>query len=418
MAANLGAIRFVITCDLDDVTMNNNAMRQAMNRPGVEVFFGNSKTKIEACNANVPADGWDILVLASDDMLPRVNGWDAIIRAQMQKNYPDLDGVLNFHDGHQGDRINTLPVMGKTWYDRFGYVYNPLYETMYCDTELTMVSRLLNRETYLADVIIEHLHPYSGAVPYDDLYRRNNDAGRDSLMFSWRREQFFYLPRVLIKQPGRTGDILITLPIAKQLHRENNLVYWYCPPEYHDIFKNIDYAQPVAELGMVNCERIIDLSFGFGGLVEKWWQANKSKFDSFVTAKYYLAQTSVRHRWALTWQRRFDDENSLFALLKLQDRTFALTQEETHLGRYLNLDLPGIQKVEFTMQPGFNIFAWYKVIDQAKEIHCIDSALANFIEAVPAWRSKEKHLYITVRETNAYLRSIYRNNWIYETNPN
>ena len=42
------------------------------------------------------------------------------------------------------------------------------------------------------------------------------------------------------------------------------------------------------------------------------------------------------------------------------------------------------------MQPGFNIFAWYKVIDQAKEIHCIDSALANFIEAVPAWRSKEK----------------------------
>lgn len=407
-ADDLENIRFVITCDKDDPEMNNAQARMKMSSKGMEWNYGNHKTKIEACNADVPQDGWDILVLASDDMIPRVQGWDNIIRAKMAQHFHNLDGVLNFHDGHQGDRINTLPVMGVNWYKRWGYIYNPIYRTMYCDTELTDISRMFEKEVYLEQVIIEHRHPYSGAAPMDDLYRRNNDSSFDSNIYRQRKENGFYVNKILINQPGRTGDILITLPIAKHYSDQNCLVYWLCPKEYHDLFENIDYATPVTE--PVRNAKEIDLSFGFGGKMEPWWQQNKQNFESFTVAKYYLAGVSYQKRWDLKFRRNHQKEQALFERVGRQD--YVLTHEGTHLGQFIDLQIPG--KVELMVTDDFNVFDWYKVIEQAKAIHCIDSALSNFIEAVPAFRDKEKHIYLSAREKNYYLRSIYKNNWIYE----
>lgn len=412
LSNNLADIRIVVTCDVDDQTMNNDAMHQTLERLGCQVHYGSSKTKIEACNADIPSTGWDILVLASDDMLPRVQGWDDIIRENMAYYYPDYDGVLNFHDGHQGDKINTLPIMGVNWYRRFGYIYYPAYQTQYCDTELTEVSRIFNRETYIPQVIIEHMHPYSGAVPMDELYIRNNNTSFDCQLFKRRKAKNFYIPRVAIIQPGRTGDILITLPIAKLMYDQNCQVFWKCPKEYHDIFQRIHYATPY-EAGNhpENIDRYIDLSFGFGGTPESWWQANKENFDSFVRAKYFLAGVNPAERWNLKWGRNERRERALYMRL-VHHEEYILTHECTHSGRIIELDLPN--KIMFEPVQDFTIFDWYEIINRAKEIHCIDSALANFIEGVPEFWYKKKHIYIGARESFAYLRSIYQNNWIYE----
>lgn len=412
LACDPDNIRFVITCDNDDETMNNDQVRSRIAAMGAGVFYGNHKTKIEACNADVPLDGWDILVLASDDMIPRVRGWDNIIREKMEEHFfPDLDGVLNYWDGHQGDRINTLPVMGRKWYRRFNYIYNPIYRTMYCDTELTDVSRLLNREAYIDQVIIEHKHPFGGEVPMDDLYRRNSDSSFDQKVYMARRANNFYLNTVLIRQPGRVGDILITLPVAKHYHDENCIVYWLCPESYHDLFRNIDYAIPVTQPPR-GITRDIDLSFGFGGSPESWWGQHKANFESFTVAKYYLAGVSYQRRWNLTWERNYIRENDLFQRITAGKSDYILTHETTHLGRFIDLDFP--DKIELEQVDDYNIFDWYKVIDRAKAIHCIDSSLSNFIEAVPEFYDKEKHIYLSAREPNYYLRSIYKNNWIYE----
>ncbi len=408
MATDPANIRWVATCDEDDREMNTGGVRSLLQNMGVEVHYGPARTKIEACNADIPSDGWDILVLASDDMIPQVQGWDEIIREQMKVCFPDLDGILNFHDGHQGDRINTLPVMGVNWYRRWGYVYNPIYQTMYCDTELTEVSRMFGKEIYLDKVIIEHRHPYSGAIPMDDLYIRNNDSAFDSNIYRERKANGFYVNRVMINQPGRTGDILITLPIAKHYSDQNCLVYWLCPEEYHELFRNIDYAMPVTE--PVKGARQIDLSFGFGGPLEPWWQQNKQNFESFTVAKYYQAGVNYQKRWDLKFRRNYGREQALYE--KIEQKDYVLTHEGTHLGRFIDLQMP--DKVEFMPVDDFNVFDWYKVIEQAKEIHCIDSALSNFIEAVPEFHDKQKYIYLSAREKHYYLKSIYKNNWIYE----
>ena len=83
-------------------------------------------SKIEACNRGVSLAEWDIVVLASDDMLCQVQGWDDIIRQDMETHFPDTDGCLWYPDGHQ-ENLCTLAIMGRKTFDQRGYIYHPSY---------------------------------------------------------------------------------------------------------------------------------------------------------------------------------------------------------------------------------------------------------------------------------------------------
>ena len=101
-----------------------------------------------AINADIPTTAWDILVLISDDMIPEIKSFDQIIRSKMKEHYPDTDGVLWFFDGWRED-LNTLCILGRKYYDRFGYIYHPSYESFWSDAEFTEVGtnrrRLMGR---------------------------------------------------------------------------------------------------------------------------------------------------------------------------------------------------------------------------------------------------------------------------------
>jgi hypothetical protein len=153
-------IRFLVTCDLDDSSMNNEIVRKRFESyENVEVCYGTSKTKIEAVNADMKGQEFDICLLASDDMIPERVGYDLEIIKQMSINYPDHDGVIWFSDGYQKQKLNTLIVLGKKYYDRFGYLYHPDYVSFYCDNEFMQVAFALGKQTYIDDVIIRHEHP-------------------------------------------------------------------------------------------------------------------------------------------------------------------------------------------------------------------------------------------------------------------
>jgi len=414
-AHDLSSIHFLISMDSDDSEMNRPDVRKRLDKLRLEYYYSDNQTKIQACNADIDRTEyrWDILVLASDDMIPVVKNWDGIIRDKMAEHWPDLSGVLHFYDGHQGDGINTLSIIGRNWYDRFGYVYNPVYKTMWCDTEFTEVSRILGKEARFQDVIIEHQHPYSGACPMDELYNRNNNDSEDRQMFNRRKSNGFYIPKLLIVQPGRYGDILICLPIAKHYSDQGYKVFWKCPREYHQMFDGTPYVTPVEFSPTV--DRTIDLSFGFGGLPEKWWQANKQNFDSFVTAKYFLAGVPVQERWNLQYNRNRQKENELYQMVVGSRKDYTLVQEETHTGRYINIRQP--DKIKVRQIDGYTIFDWYKVIENATEIHCIDSVLSNLIEGVAEFKEKNKIIYLHSRETLPYLRATYRNGWTIDRSP-
>lgn len=167
---------FLITCDEDDVTMNCAQVREKLDQyANLTYYFGHSKTKIEACNADMEHHlDFDVLLLASDDMIPRVKGYDFFIVKDMHTFFPEMDGLLHYDEGHEKTRLATLPVIGKRFYERFGYIYYPEYLSYFCDEEMTEVAKLLGKHVYIEHLLIEHVHPNHFPMPLDALYLKNS----------------------------------------------------------------------------------------------------------------------------------------------------------------------------------------------------------------------------------------------------
>ena len=187
-ASNGDDIFYLITVDNDDPTKDE-LKKKFDNYYGMKglshfpiLYGGTSNNKIHACNRDI--DGftkrmekeslsWDIIILMSDDMIPQIEGWDEIIRQAMTKYYPDTDGCLWFNDGYQ-DRICTLCIIGRKYYDRFGYIYHPDYNSLFCDNEFTEVAKGLDKMAYFTTVIFKHEHfANNPRTVRDKLYDRN-----------------------------------------------------------------------------------------------------------------------------------------------------------------------------------------------------------------------------------------------------
>ena len=189
--------KFIISCDNDDETMNNDGIKEFVNDlidVNIELHFNDNKSKIEAVNANMENVDFDIVLLASDDMIPVIQGFDTIIKNKMTEQYPDTDGVLWFNDGYQGNKLNTLCILGKKYYDRFNYIYNPEYKSVWSDNEFMDVANILNKQTYFDEVIIRHEHPDWGFGKNDLIHQENiKNESFDRQVFDRRKNINFGL---------------------------------------------------------------------------------------------------------------------------------------------------------------------------------------------------------------------------------
>lgn len=144
------------------------------------ISMNKEQTKITACNESVSSfkGDWDILLLLSDDFMCEYPSWDLRVReayrlSALSREF-DLDMVYFTNDGFTFPTLNTLPILGKTYYDRFGYVYHPSYKSWYCDNEMMMVSRRLVKEKMDRIVLFRHDHPFRTGAKTDPLYIKND----------------------------------------------------------------------------------------------------------------------------------------------------------------------------------------------------------------------------------------------------
>lgn len=153
-------VKFIISMDNNDPTCNNQNMRNFLekikNSVDLEYIYGDSKNKIDACNRDIPSDGWKVCILVSDDMTPRVKNYDEVIMKDMQQHFPDYDGCLNYNAGSAYPRVMVLSVTGNLYYKRFEYIYHRDYVSLFCDEEQTVVARSLNKMVDLNKKIITH----------------------------------------------------------------------------------------------------------------------------------------------------------------------------------------------------------------------------------------------------------------------
>lgn len=133
-------LAWLCSFDRDDPAMNNPVIHAWCNSQGIAHFYGQSRNKVQAINADMdqaPAQ-WDVVVMVSDDMAVIARGWDEVVAQDFHKHFPDLNGALWYLDGRRTD-LCTLSILGRPVYRELGYLYCPEYYTSYCDNDFQAV---------------------------------------------------------------------------------------------------------------------------------------------------------------------------------------------------------------------------------------------------------------------------------------
>lgn len=154
----------------------------------VQFIFYNDNGLVKQVNeAALHATG-DLLIAVSDDFGCPDN-WDALLEAKL---HDKTDYIVKTQDGLQ-PFIMTLPMMDRTYYERFGYIYHPSYSHMYGDQELADVGRLLGR-TITLNMEFPHRHYSTGQMKRDATNVQNDSFYKvDELTYRQRKNAAFNL---------------------------------------------------------------------------------------------------------------------------------------------------------------------------------------------------------------------------------
>jgi hypothetical protein len=270
--------------------------------------------------------------------------------------------------------------------------------------------------------------------------------------------------KLVVVQPGKLGDILITVPMAKYYYDQGYTeIHWPVFDNFISILERFEYIKPISfgvsldkntylskkrvsfydplnTAGARSIEffdsfykaypdtsdfEVLDACFAFPGhrneknpqIAETYMKAEKS----WLQLKYDLGKVPLKHRWSLDYTRRPQKEKELYdvikdyALDKYGSEEYAIVQNYT--------EHPGFQGVVPTYKPknpinfsyirGYEITDWLKVLEKASEIVCVDSCLSHYIEITPSLKSVKK-IYLGTEEPHyhPFMRNILFNNWI------
>ncbi len=169
--------QILVSADLDDPTMNNDDIKNFVaHYPQIKIVYGLSKSKVDAINRDMNfADEWDWLINFSDDMVFTVHGWDKIMETEHNKVWRfGQPFFAHWNDGVVGDKLPTMSIMNKEYYDIDGYIYYPEYKSFSCDAEAWFVAKARGMHHYFEQELFKHVHSSSIGLPYDELYHLNS----------------------------------------------------------------------------------------------------------------------------------------------------------------------------------------------------------------------------------------------------
>jgi hypothetical protein len=184
--------KFVFSFDVDDFSMNNLDIINFINELNInhEVFYGNNKNKIEAINANLENQFFDILILASDDMIPVVDCYDTKIIEYFQNSNLGLDCMLHTQSTRWSDLLDINCIMGWDYFKRFGYIYHSSYKSIFADNEYTEISKMLGRNVFTPG-FCPFFHDWKGGDETEiKNFQFNNE---DNLVYEERRKNNFFI---------------------------------------------------------------------------------------------------------------------------------------------------------------------------------------------------------------------------------
>lgn len=198
-----------------------------------------------------------------------------------------------------------------------------------------------------------------------------------------------------IVQPGRLGDLIICLPIAKYYYDKGYRVVW---PVFHKFALMFSDAVPYVEFKsttddvyncvpqaykmLYKCDEILDLASTFPGskVTEQYVREGDGygpqKFDEF---KYKIAKVPFELKWNLQYERDLNEESKLYDLYVKQEKYDVYSIK--HSKGELNVKFESKNQL-IEINDKHSLFHWRKILENAQTIALVDSAMANFVEQI------------------------------------
>lgn len=188
-----------------------------------------------------------VILAIADDFKP-CQDWDDKLFT-LKTGWTDEDWTAHVEDGYVHN-LMVLAILTRTRYNRFGYLFYPEYESMFCDTEFTEIAYGEGRVINAKHILIEHLHPDCNKRPRDQVdatHASKERWARGEMLFNYRKHRQF--PNDVNSAPpaaaapstsdyGRfcmymqaTRDDLCLREVAGRLHDEGIRNFFFCIPD-------------------------------------------------------------------------------------------------------------------------------------------------------------------------------------------
>lgn len=156
-----------LTIDDDDsTTLNSYQLADILQSSQIKLNPGRSSSKVHAINRGMAGWSGDIAVNMSDDMRFIKRGFDGDI---IQAFQGEGDQFVHFPDGRVNETLPTMSIMGRSYYERFNFIYHPDYHSLWCDNEAMDMAQQLGRYKFIDLQIFSHEHPAWTGEPADNL---------------------------------------------------------------------------------------------------------------------------------------------------------------------------------------------------------------------------------------------------------
>jgi glycosyltransferase involved in cell wall biosynthesis len=161
----------VVSIDENDPHKDDYFRLYKSSQYNTRIIVNHNQNAVQAINNAAKAAQGEVFIVVSDDT-GVLRGWDKVL-SQTIGNHVDF--VLKVYDGIQ-DWIVTMPIMDKVYYNRFGYIYHPEYQHMFCDTHLTHVADALGKLIIRNDIQIPHDHYSVKKSEKDEVTRKADNT--------------------------------------------------------------------------------------------------------------------------------------------------------------------------------------------------------------------------------------------------
>ena len=198
----------------------------------------------------------------------------------------------------------------------------------------------------------------------------------------------------LIKQPAGIGDIFFCQKIARYMMHHGYDVIWPVLPSISwikDYIKDIDFPTVEDEFPM---KEIYDQGAGYaieknGAFISTATADMTHNDGKIMTSKYsMLGMDCEGWQDCFLFERNLDKENDLYYnILGLKDDSeyvfvSNLYNTEVRDSKFISHEQFDIPVVELRVVDGFTIFDWSKVLEKAKKIYTVNTAINYLIDVL------------------------------------